>query len=95
MEARPRDPQRERLRGVRLGGGTTAHADETHADGPHKDGEGRGENEPININNDSEQSRLPQPTERIFSRWQRELFKTILKEVNLKVDREGQPPKVR
>jgi integrase len=36
-------------------------------------------------------SRLPQPTDIIFPNWQRELFKTILEEENLRTDREGQP----
>jgi integrase len=35
--------------------------------------------------------RVPQPTDLIFPKWQRELFKTILDEENLRVDREGQP----
>jgi integrase len=33
----------------------------------------------------------PQPTDLIFPKWQRELFKAILDEENLKVDREGRP----
>jgi integrase len=41
--------------------------------------------------NQPEQCRLPQPTDLIFPKWQRELFKTILEEENLRVDREGQP----
>ena len=35
--------------------------------------------------------RLPGPTDLIFPKWQREMFKTILDEENLRVDREGQP----
>jgi len=38
-----------------------------------------------------EQYRLPQPTDLIFPKWQRELFKTILEEENLRVDRDGRP----
>jgi integrase len=41
--------------------------------------------------NESEAWRLPEPTDLIFPKWQRELFKTILDEENLKVDREGRP----
>jgi integrase len=32
---------------------------------------------------------LPKPTDLIFPKWQRELFKTILEEENLRVDRDG------
>ena len=39
----------------------------------------------------SEQWRTPGPTHLIFPRWQRELFKTILDETNLRFDREGRP----
>ena len=35
--------------------------------------------------------RTPEPTDLIFPKWQRELFKTILDEEKLRVDREGQP----
>jgi integrase len=38
-----------------------------------------------------EQWRTPGPTDLIFPKWQRELFKTILDEENLRFDREGQP----
>jgi len=34
---------------------------------------------------------LPKPTDIIFPKWQRELFKTILEEENLRVDRDGRP----
>ena len=37
------------------------------------------------------ESRLPKPTDLIFPKWQRELFKTILDEENLRSDREGRP----
>ncbi len=57
----------------------------------NKDGEGRGLNEPTTMNNASEELRLPQPTDLIFPKWPRELFRTILDEENLKVDREGRP----
>ena len=36
-----------------------------------------------------EELRLPKPTDLIFPKWQRELFKTILEEENLRVDRDG------
>ena len=39
----------------------------------------------------SEEWRLPKPTDLIFPKWQRELFKTILDEENLRVDRDGRP----
>jgi integrase len=35
--------------------------------------------------------RLPGPTDLIFPKWQRELFKTILDEEDLRFDREGRP----
>jgi integrase len=35
--------------------------------------------------------RLPQPTDLIFPKWSRELFKTILQEENLRFDRDGRP----
>jgi integrase len=53
--------------------------------------EGRGEKEPNSINNGSEKWSLPQPIDLIFPKWQRELFKTILDEENLRFDREGRP----
>ena len=34
---------------------------------------------------------MPVPTDLIFPKWQRELFKTILTEEKLRIDREGQP----
>jgi hypothetical protein len=37
------------------------------------------------------QWRTPEPTDVIFPKWQRELFKTILEEEKLRFDREGQP----
>jgi hypothetical protein len=39
----------------------------------------------------SEQWRTPGPTDLIFPKWQRELFKTILDGQNLRFDREGLP----
>src|ERR1700693_5504534 len=57
-----------------------------HADGARKDGKETG-----GIKTESEQLRLPQPTDLIFPKWQRELFSAILDEENLKVDREGRP----
>jgi integrase len=41
--------------------------------------------------NGSGELRLPAPTDLIFPKWQREMFKTILDEENLRVDREGNP----
>jgi hypothetical protein len=34
---------------------------------------------------------MPGPTDLIFPKWQRELFKTILDEEGLRFDREGRP----
>src|SRR5208337_3181604 len=41
--------------------------------------------------NGSGELRLPGPTDLIFPKWQREMFKTILDEENLRFDREGRP----
>jgi integrase len=38
-----------------------------------------------------EELRLPKPTDLIFPKWQRELFKTILDEEKLRIDRDGRP----
>jgi integrase len=53
--------------------------------------EGRSEKGPNTINSGSEKWCLPQPADLIFPKWQRELFKTILDEENLRFDREGRP----
>ncbi len=39
----------------------------------------------------NDKTRLPEPTDLLFPRWQRELFNAILDEEKLKSDREGQP----
>jgi integrase len=39
----------------------------------------------------SGQWRTPEPSDLIFPKWQRELFKTIMDEEKLRMDREGQP----
>ncbi len=57
-----------------------------HMDAAPKDGSG-----PASTKNGSEELRLPGPTDLIFPKWQRELFKTILDEENLRLDREGRP----
>ena len=54
--------------------------------GPQRDGEG-----PQAAQKTSEQWRLPQPTDLIFPKWQRELFNAILDEENLRFDRDGRP----
>jgi len=54
-------------------------------------GQGRGENGANATNNGSEEWRRPQPTDLIFPKWQRELFRTILDEEDLRFDREGRP----
>jgi integrase len=56
------------------------------ADEAHEEGKG-----PQIMNNGSAELRLPQPTDLLFPKWQRELFSAILDEENLKVDREGRP----
>jgi len=38
-----------------------------------------------------EKTRMPQPTDLLFPKWQREIFNAILDEENLKSDRDGQP----
>jgi integrase len=48
-------------------------------------------NRPESQKNGAGESRLPEPTDLIFPKWQRELFKTILDEENLRFDREGRP----
>jgi integrase len=48
-------------------------------------------NQPQSAKNASGGWRVPGPTDLIFPKWQRELFNTILKEENLKADREGRP----
>jgi integrase len=53
--------------------------------------EGRGETAPKTSTNGSEEWRRPQPTDLIFPKWQRELFRTILDEEDLRFDREGRP----
>jgi integrase len=49
------------------------------------------ENRSKSVKDASEKSRLPEPTDLIFPKWQHELFKTILDEENLRFDREGRP----
>jgi len=59
-------------------------ANDSRADDAREDGKGRN-----TIKNGPEEWRLPQPTDLIFPKWQRQLFKTILDEENLRFDREG------
>lgn len=47
--------------------------------------------EPGATGTESRELRLPEPADLIFPNFQRELFKTILDEENLRVDREGRP----
>ena len=49
------------------------------------------ETEPTATATESEALRLPKSTDLIFPKWPRELFKTILDEENLRVDRDGRP----
>ncbi len=58
---------------------------------PRADNAGKDDNGSQPAKNGSEEWRLPQPTDLIFPKWQREMFKTILDEENLRVDREGRP----
>lgn len=51
----------------------------------------KGENGAKSTTNGFEELRLPEPTDLIFPKWQREMFKTILDEENLRFDREGNP----
>ena len=53
--------------------------------------EGRGEEQPGTVIDGSVPWRLPQPTDLLFPKWQREQFKTILEEENLRFDRDGRP----
>jgi integrase len=46
---------------------------------------------PPAANGQPEQWHPPQPTDLIFPKWQRELFKAILEEENLRFDRDGRP----
>jgi integrase len=52
---------------------------------------GRGESKPDAAQNVSAPWRMPAPTDLIFPHWQREQFKTILEEENLRFDRDGRP----
>ncbi len=52
---------------------------------------GRGESKPDAAQNASAPWRMPGPTDLIFPHWQREQFKTILEEENLRYDRDGRP----
>jgi integrase len=56
-----------------------------------KGGEGGDGKGPNPVNDTSAPRRLPQPTDLIFPKWQREQFKTILNEENLRFDRDGRP----
>ena len=58
---------------------------------PRADNAGKDDNGSQPAKNGSEEWRLPQPTDLIFPKWQREMFRTILDEENLRVDREGLP----
>ena len=51
----------------------------------------KGGQEPTTPENGSAPWRVTQPTDLLFPKWQREQFKTILEEENLKVDRDGRP----
>jgi integrase len=51
----------------------------------------KGENRAKSAKNESQESRLPEPTDLIFPKWQHELFKAVLEEENLRFDREGRP----
>jgi integrase len=58
---------------------------------PSRAFEENGKNGPNTTATKPEELRLPKPTDLIFPKWQRELFKTILGEENLRVDRDGRP----
>jgi integrase len=48
-------------------------------------------NEPATAAIQTQEWRFPKPTDLLFPKWQLELFKTILEEENLRVDRDGRP----
>jgi integrase len=58
---------------------------------PSRAYEASNENGPNTTATESEGLRLPKPTDLIFPKWQRELFKAILDDENLRVDRDGRP----
>lgn len=58
---------------------------------PRVDAPGKDENGLQPAKNGSEEWRPPQAAELIFPKWQRELFRAILDEEELRFDREGQP----
>ena len=58
---------------------------------PSRAYEANDKNESNTTVNESRELRLPKPTDLIFPKWPRELFKTILDEENLRVDRDGRP----
>ena len=60
---------------------------------PASSSAGRGENEDDKPDNQNGSApwRIPGPTDLLFPKWQREQFKTILEEENLRFDRDGRP----
>jgi integrase len=58
---------------------------------PRADHAAKNDNGAKSTTNGSEELHLPEPTDLIFPKWQRGMFKTILDEENLRVDREGRP----
>ena len=83
---RPFERLKARLRPPRVDTVHGAAKDSAAKDGAKTDGEGS-----KTTHNGTVEWRLPQPTDLIFPKWQRELFKTILEEEHLRVDREGRP----
>ena len=53
--------------------------------------EGKADTKPDTNQNGPAPWRMPGSTDLIFPKWQREQFKTILEEENLRVDRDGRP----
>jgi integrase len=60
---------------------------------PASSSAGRGQNEDDKPDNQNGSAlwRIPGPTDLLFPKWQREQFKTILEEENLRFDRDGRP----
>src|SRR5579863_8282299 len=82
---RPFERLKARLRPPRAYDNPAAPSDHAAQEG------GRGENNPNTSQNGGAPWRMPGPTDLIFPHWQREQFKTILEEENLRYDRDGRP----
>jgi len=90
---RPFERLKARLRPPRAyeEGRDGAAKDRPAQDGAAQNGAGRDGQGSKTTHNGAGEWRLPQSTDLIFPKWQRELFKTILDEEDLRFDREGRP----